>query len=120
MKRLVWAAALLAAVGCGDEEGHGARELPPNFERSCSEGEECPGRRCVRVGPNQQGLPGVCSRACSGDVDCGKDAACFLLGDAGASCLALCSERNPCEGGLACVLVGSAGEMACFVEPLAP
>lgn len=120
MKKLGWAVALLlGASGCGDEEGSGPpRDLPSHFERSCNEGGECPGRRCVRVGPNRQALPGVCSRSCSADVDCGRDAACFLLGDAGASCLSLCSDDDPCEGGLACVQVGSAGEMACFVEPI--
>lgn len=107
-------ALLVWAVGCGAEEE--GVQVPPRFERTCSEGEACPGRKCVRVGPNEQEAAGVCSRACAADADCGSGAACFLLGDAGASCLALCSEAEPCEGGLACVVVGSAGEMACFVE----
>jgi hypothetical protein len=110
------AALLLLALGgaCGDEDGV---HLAPRYERSCSEAETCPGRKCVQVGINAQELPGVCSRACSSDADCGNGAACFLLGEAGPSCLSLCSERDPCEGGLACVVVGAEGERACFVEP---
>lgn len=106
----------LALAACGHEEGNGG--TLPRFERTCTEGESCPGRKCVQVGPNEQGVPGVCSRVCSADADCGPGAACFLLGDAGPSCLALCSEAAPCEGGLVCEVVGSGGEMACFVEPL--
>lgn len=106
---------LSVAAGCGTEEG--PRTLP-RFERSCDEGNECPGRKCVQVGLNEQGLSGVCSRACSSDADCGSDGACFFLGDAGASCLARCSDTAPCEGGLVCTVVGRAGERACFVEPI--
>lgn len=110
------AAALVGASlwACGDDT---TRALP-RFERSCDLGSECPGRKCVQVEENEQGLPGVCSRACSSDLDCGSGAACFLLGEAGPSCLALCSATQPCEGGLACAVVGSAGERACFVEPV--
>lgn len=103
----------LVLAACGDD---GAVELPPRYERSCEEAEECPGRKCVRVGPNVQGVAGICSRNCNADVDCGGDAACFLLGEAGNSCLARCSDDDPCAGGFACVVVGAAGEQACFVE----
>ncbi|WP_373049033.1 hypothetical protein [Vulgatibacter sp.] len=122
MKQSWWMPALLlvlqGASGCGAED-EGAADVAPRFERSCSTGEECPGRKCVQVGENQQGIAGICSKACSSDADCGADAACFLLGGAGASCLSLCSDTEPCEGGLACVVVGTGGERACFVEPVA-
>ena len=95
---LVGALFLFIFPGCGDDE---AVELPPRYERSCAEAEECPGRKCVRVGPNVQEVAGICSRSCSADTDCGSDAACFLLGDAGNSCLARCSDEKPCAGGLA-------------------
>lgn len=106
---------LFGAAGCGADEG--PKPLP-RFERSCEEGSECPGRKCVRVTLNEQGVNGICSRSCGSDADCGADAACFLLGDAGASCLARCSDTAPCEGGLVCTVVGRAGERACFVEPI--
>lgn len=120
-----WVAAIFllpGGAGCGEDgggEGAGGSgfRLPPVYERVCDAAEDCPGRKCVRVGLNAQEVTGVCSRPCGADADCGGNAACFLLGDAGPSCLALCSDADPCEGGLACVVVGAAGERACFVSP---
>lgn len=118
---------------CGDLDHPEGVEIFPTlaaagFEQECRVASDCPGKKCIRLGQNLQSLPGLCSRACISDEDCGEEGICFALGKAGPTCLAKCrssvmngtdpSGEPVCPAGLACVPVGAMGERACFVEPL--
>jgi hypothetical protein len=107
-------AALLPAA-CVDPAAAADAPPPSPYERTCRAATECPGRKCVELSSNAQGLSGVCSARCTEDADCGSGAACFLFGEAGPSCLALCDGAQACGGGLTCTAIGTDGARACFV-----
>lgn len=116
LARIATGILLLASAPACIEVASAADPGPsPAFERSCRVPTECPGRKCIELGVNAQGLSGVCSARCADDADCGDGSACFQFDEAGPSCLSLCDERRACAGGLVCARVGSDGERACFV-----
>ncbi len=68
----------------------------------------CPGQTCAALGPNQEGLDGICTIDCSdGAHRCPQGAPCLQLSIQGQApswvCTATCTEPAHCENGFSCV-----------------